>query len=167
MTEPLNIHIRHAEPTDAEALWKCFTAPIAARNTLQLPYQSVEAVRTRLKNHIEEGGYHLVAVLKDEVIGSIGIHPNRRPRTAHIASIGMMVRDDWQGKGVGTALMQAAMDFADQWLNVSRVELSVFVDNAPAIALYQKFGFEIEGTMRKAAFREGAFVDVLMMARLK
>ena len=167
MSEAANVLIRHAEPTDAEALWKCFTAPIAARNTLQLPYQSIETVRTRLKSLIEEGGYNLVAVVNDEVIGSIGIHPNRRPRTAHVVSIGMMVRDDWQGKGVGTALMQAAMDFADQWLNVSRVELSVFFDNAPAIALYKKFGFEIEGTMRKAALREGAFVDVLMMARVK
>ena len=62
-----------------------------------------------------------------------------------------MVRDDWQGKGVGTAMMQAVIDLADRWLNLTRIELTVFTDNEPAIALYRKFGFEIEGALRKYA----------------
>ncbi|HEX4946421.1 MAG TPA: GNAT family N-acetyltransferase, partial [Blastocatellia bacterium] len=48
-----------------------------------------------------------------------------------------------------------------------RMELTVYTDNAAAIALYQKFGFEIEGTQRKAAFRDGVFVDTFLMARVK
>ena len=47
------------------------------------------------------------------------------------------------------------------------MELTVFVDNARAIALYERFGFEREGLMRDYAFRDGAFVDALAMARLK
>ena len=54
------------------------------------------------------------------------------------------VRDDWQRKGVGTALMQAAVDLADKWLNLERLELEVYTDNVPAIRLYEKFGFTIE-----------------------
>jgi putative acetyltransferase len=46
----------------------------------------------------------------------------------------MAVRDDWQGKGVGTALMEAALDLADNWLNLTRIELTVYVDNAAGIA---------------------------------
>jgi putative acetyltransferase len=79
----------------------------------------------------------------------------------------MAVRDDWQGQGVGTALMQAAIDLADKWLNLTRLELEVFVDNAPAIRLYEKFGFTIEGTLVDFAFREGQFADVYIMARLR
>jgi len=79
----------------------------------------------------------------------------------------MMVRDDWQGKGVGTAMMQAVIDLADRWLNLTRIELTVFTDNESAIALYRKFGFEIEGALRKYAFRDGEFVDAYATARVK
>ena len=78
-----------------------------------------------------------------------------------------MVRDDWHGKGVGTAMMRAVIDLADKWLNLARIELTVFTDNQSAIALYRKFGFEIEGTHRKYAFRDGDFVDAYAMARIK
>jgi putative acetyltransferase len=79
----------------------------------------------------------------------------------------MAVRDDWQGKGVGKALLGAAVDLADNWLNVERIELTVYTDNAAAIALYQRFGFDIEGTFRRYGFREGVYVDAHAMARLR
>jgi putative acetyltransferase len=79
----------------------------------------------------------------------------------------MAVHDDWQGKGVGAALMEAALDLADNWLNLTRIELSVYTDNAAAVALYEKFGFEIEGTHRRFAFRNGEYVDAYSMARIK
>ena len=71
-----------------------------------------------------------------------------------------------QGQGVGTALMQALVDDADRWAQVLRLELTVYADNARAIALYRKFGFEVEGTHRAYALRDGACVDALAMARL-
>lgn len=77
------------------------------------------------------------------------------------------MRDDWQGKGVGSALMQAMIDLADKWLNLTRLELTVYTDNEAGIALYKKFGFEIEGTHRKFAFRDGEFVDAYAMARVR
>ena len=79
----------------------------------------------------------------------------------------MSVRDDWQGKGAGTALMQAAIDLADKWLNLSRLELEVYTDNEPAIRLYKKFGFVIEGTLIRYAYRDGQYVDTYAMARLR
>ena len=79
----------------------------------------------------------------------------------------MAVRDDWQGKGAGTALMQAAVDLADKWLNLTRLELEVYTDNEPAIRLYKKFGFTIEGTLAQFAFRDGQYVDSYLMARLR
>jgi len=79
----------------------------------------------------------------------------------------MAVRDDWQGKGVGSALMRAAVDLADKWLNLSRLELDVYTDNEPAIRLYKKFGFGVEGTLMNFAFRDGQYVNAFLMARLR
>jgi len=158
----MDITIRKAEPSDAEALWKCYTAPQAVRNTLQLPYRSLASVR-ELLNKSGDGDHILVAVIDGEVVGVIGLHTSSRPRVNHRAEIGMMVRDDWQGKGIGTAMMQAVVDLADRWLNLTRIELTVFTDNE----IYRKFGFEIEGTLRKYAFRDGEFVDTYAMARVK
>ena len=162
----MEIAVRRAEPSDAEAIWKCYTAPLAVRNTLQMPYRSLDSVREQLTK-CGEGDHILVAAIDDEVVGVIGLHTSSRPRVNHRGEIGMMVRDDWHGKGVGTAMMRAVIDLADKWLNLARIELTVFTDNESAIALYRKFGFEIEGTHRKYAFRDGDFVDAYAMARIK
>lgn len=63
--------------------------------------------------------------------------------------------------------MQATIDLAEKWLGLTRMELEVFVDNEPAIHLYKKFGFEVEGTRVAFAFRDGQYVDTLMMARVR
>jgi L-phenylalanine/L-methionine N-acetyltransferase len=76
------------------------------------------------------------------------------------------VRDDWQSKGVGTRLMEACVDLADNWLGLTRLDLRVYTDNAPAIALYERFGFKVEGTHRRFALRNGEYVDAHVMARL-
>jgi putative acetyltransferase len=162
----MEITIRHAEPGDYEALHRVHTAPRVAEGTLQLPFQSVEAWRTRLATP-REGFYHLVACVADEVIGTLGLETTSRPRRRYVGQLGMGVRDDWQGKGVGSALMRAALDLADNWLELARLELHVYTDNAAGIALYRKFGFVIEGTHRAFAYRSGQYVDAHSMARLR
>ena len=81
-------------------------------------------------------------------------------------SLGICVAAPAQGRGVGKALMAALLDYADNWAQVLRTELKVYCDNERAIGLYKRFGFEIEGTMRADALRNGEYVDVYAMARL-
>jgi putative acetyltransferase len=103
-----------------------------------------------------------------EVAGHAGIHPvGRSPRRAHARMLGMAVQQRFHGKGVGTALMQALVDLADKWLPVTRIELTVFTDNGRAIDLYKRFGFEIEGTHKAYALRDGKYVDTYAMARTR
>ena len=163
----MTITIRHIEPGDYEAVHRIISGPKAVWGTLQLPFPSIEMWRKRLAEP-PEGLFSLVACADGEVVGHIGLHtfPNH-PRRRHVGQIGMTVRDDWQGKGIGTALMQAVVELADKWLNLSRLELDVYTDNEPAIKLYKKFGFTIEGTSVQYAFRDGEFVDVYLMARLR
>lgn len=160
------ISIRHAEPEDYEALHRVFSGPKAIAGTLQLPFPSREQWRRRLAEP-PEGLYSLVASVDGDVVGSLGLHTfPHRPRRGHVGQIGMVVRDDWQRRGVGTALLEAAVDLAENWLNLTRLELTVFVDNGPAIRLYETFGFETEGRLVGYALRDGQLVDCLEMARI-
>jgi len=111
------------------------------------------------------GLLRLGTVVDGKLIGMAGITrlDNRR---AHVGTIFMAVHDAFQGRGAGGALMQALTDMADRWLNLSCIELTVYADNARAIGLYERFGFVREGLHRDYAFRDGAFVDALAMARV-
>jgi putative acetyltransferase len=108
-----------------------------------------------------------VAEAEGALVGNAGLNPvGPALRRRHAMHLGITVAKGWQGRGVGTQLMAALLDAADRWLGCLRIELTVFTDNEAAIALYRKFGFEIEGTHRAYALRDGRYVDVLAMARL-
>lgn len=162
-----SLTIRRAEPDDADALHEIFTAAEVYAATLQLPYPSREYWRRRLTENIDSV-YNLVGLIEGRIVGMVGVDtfPNR-PRRKHAGAIGICVHHDWQGKGVGKALMQAIVDFADNWLNLTRLELEVYADNQSAIRLYERFGFEVEGTLRQHALRDGEFVDSIVMGRLR
>ena len=141
--------------------------PNALRGTLQLPFPSEESWKERLAK-FGNNDYGLVACVEAEIVGMLSLMPTTpSPRRKHVGWLGMVVHDKWQSKGVGTALMKAAIDLADNWLNLKRLELVVYADNARAIALYERFGFEREGLNRAYAWRAGAYADSLMMARLR
>jgi L-phenylalanine/L-methionine N-acetyltransferase len=162
--------LRRARPSDAEAFVRMMQEPEVYSQLLQLPFPDAEMWRARLTSQ-QTGGHnpelHLVAEVQGEIVASAGLHPTGpHLRRRHVMSLGMSVSVPWQGRGVGTALMQALMDYADNWLGVLRVELGVYADNLRAQGLYRKFGFELEGRQRAYALRGGQFVDSLMMARL-
>ncbi|MFN8384298.1 MAG: GNAT family N-acetyltransferase [Anaerolineales bacterium] len=165
--DKITFTIRRAEPSDAEGMRQIFSGSKAMRGTLQLPFPSAEMWRKRLAEPAD-GTFSLLACVENEIVGQLGLHTfPHNPRRRHVGQIGMAVRDDWQGKGAGSALMAAAMDLADNWLNLSRIELEVYTDNESAIHLYKKFGFVTEGTHLRFAYRDGQFVDVYSMARLR
>lgn len=72
-----------------------------------------------------------------------------------------------RGKGLGAAAMVLTLDFAFLDLNLNRVQLIAFSDNAAAIATYKKVGFQVEGQMRCAFFIHGEWKDAYLMAALR
>jgi len=158
--------VRSCEPDDYRAVHLVYSSPRAMATTLGVPFSSEQAWREELAGQ-RDGNFSLVACVGGEVVGHVALSVYMNPRTRHAGHFGIAVRDDWRGKGIGTALMEACLDLADNWLNLTRVDLRVYVDNAPAIALYEKFGFEIEGTHRRFALCNGEYVDAHVMARLR
>jgi putative acetyltransferase len=133
--------------------------------TLQLPFPSA-ATYAKWIDDMAASDYMLVAEIDGNVIGNLGLHSaSKSPRRRHVGTIGLSVHDHFQRRGVGSALLTAALDLADNWIAYTRLELTVYTDNAAAVALYRQFGFAIEGTARRYAFRNGEYVDAFMMAR--
>ncbi|WFU03861.1 GNAT family N-acetyltransferase [Rhizobium sp. CB3171] len=159
------VEIRAARPSDAEAVALMANLPGYRAGTLRLPFQSVEETRQWLEKPAP-ASINLVAVLDGQVVGNAGMrrHSGRQIHTGHL---GMGVHDDFTGRGIGSALLAALVDAADNWLAIKRLELTVYIDNGPAIRLYEKFGFETEGRLRAFAFRNGEYVDAFTMARVR
>lgn len=149
-----------------EGITALYNEPAITRQVLQMPFQSAEVWRKRLASD-NERVVQLVALHQGSVIGNIGLEQFSRIRRSHAGSLGMGVATAWQGKGVGSKLLATALDIADNWMNLQRMELSVYADNEAAIGLYRKFGFETEGLFRDYAVRDGLLVDTLSMARLR
>lgn len=161
-----NLKIRRAEADDCDAIYEMFTAPSVYSGTLQLPYPSREYWRRRLSENTDTV-YNLVAILEGRIIGLAHLATFPRPRRKHAGTIGISVHEEWQGKGVGKELMRAIVNLADNWLNLTRLELEVYADNEPAIRLYERFGFEVEGRLRQHALRDGQFIDSIVMGRIR
>jgi len=144
-----------------------FLAPECCWGTLQMPLQSRDAIKRKLENPPERM-HRLVAVTEDEdrAVGLISLCQGQG-RRSHAGEVAMWVHPELHNQGIGTALLGAAVDLGERWLDLKRIELNVFVDNQPAIRLYEKFGFVVEGTARKYAYRNGEYVDVLLMARVR
>lgn len=140
-------------------------------NTHSIPSERIKRNEDGIAN-LDNNVHQFVAVTKDQngnelIIGTAGLYVDSNPRKRHCASIGIMVHKDYQRIGVGAKLMESLIDIADNWLMLIRIELTVFIDNEKAISLYKRFGFIIEGTLRKAGIRNGRYVDEFTMARIK
>ena len=161
--------IRRSQLGDAAALAHHMSDPEVFGGLLQLPYPSEELWRQRIQDNNAPGAQTLMLVAEHagKAVGCAGLHPvGPAVRRRHVASLGISVSVEAQGRGVGRALMDALLDYADNWGHVLRTELTVYSDNERAIRLYRRHGFEAEGTMRAYALRAGRYVDVLAMARL-
>ncbi|MDX7901250.1 GNAT family N-acetyltransferase [Aeromonas media] len=161
----MSITIRRAGPEDAAPLRDLYAMPKAQAGTLQLPFPSLQQWEQKLEPR--DGVYSLLAESDGLVVGNLTLWQEPNPRRRHVASLGMAVRDDWAGRGVGSDLMAAALDLADNWLGLTRLELTVWSDNEAAQALYRKFGFVQEGVARDYGLRHGVLVDTLYMARVR
>jgi putative acetyltransferase len=160
-----DLSLRASAPADAQALTDLSNLPGYRHGTLRLPFQSLAQTSAFLEG-LRPIDLHILAFVGDQLIGSAGLAPGIG-RRRHSADLGIGVHDDHVGQGIGTALMAALIDSADNWLDLKRIELTVFADNEAAIGLYAKFGFEREGLLRGYAFRNGAYADVVAMARCR
>lgn len=162
--DSLNIIIRAFEPEDLPGFTEMLNMPGVVQGTLQVPFRSLDERKKR--NETNNPQVSLVAEVGGVIAGHASLDLASSPRRRHVGDIGIMVREDYHRKGIGEKLMRELIGFADNWLGLRRIELTVFAGNTAAIALYEKLGFTREGLHKDFAFRAGRFEDALTMARV-
>lgn len=154
---------------DCAPLFRWFNDTQAAR--LDLAYRPIDWASHRawfetLGRDASKVLFAVRRIADTALVGSVTlaqIHPVHRS-----AEIGVRIGDEKdRGHGYGTEAVALATEFCWRYLNLHRVWLQVFKHNERAIRTYEKVGFEREGVLREAAYIDGEWVDVVMMAKLR
>jgi RimJ/RimL family protein N-acetyltransferase len=138
------------------------------------PFREREHIR---KISISDTGLGIIAAVRanssrllnaadhyDEIIGFLTLEPTRRRKIKHVVELGMSVRDDWRGKGVGRKLVDYAVNWAKHNSRIEKIVLNVFSGNQTALSLYDSAGFKVEGTLKRQIKIEGEYQDLVLMA---
>lgn len=107
----------------------------------------------------------LVAPAAGAIVGLAQFSPYGHPQQRHAGHLAVSVRADWRRKGVGRALLEALLDWARGVEGLRRLSLEVLATNAPAVRLYERLGFAVDGAKREAVRDGDAFIDILLMSR--
>ena len=159
--------VRHAEPADAQGLQELGDAVGAEPEGWLVStngWRSAADERRYLRA-IRRYPNAAVFVAEDDgrIVGRLSVARDQHPASRHVADLGLMVAASHRRRGIGTKLLEAAVEWA-RASGVRKLELHVFPWNEPAIRLYENFGFVREG-YRRAHYRRGEdYVDAVLMA---
>jgi len=158
--------VRAVLDRDHQALHDLLTSRWVVEGTMRVPFAREAATIERISPR--PGVHQMVAEVDGEVAGFIELVTYQdEPRHRHVGEINLVATHErFSGQGIGRALMTSVIELADDWLDIVRLGLIVFVDNPRAIELYERLGFEIEGTLRGYGFKRGELVDAHVMSRL-
>ena len=161
------IKVRKAEPGDAAALVTLAEAVggeeerwILSADTWRTIADERRYVRSVFR-HPDAAVF--VAEEDGQLLARMSLSRDPHPASRHVADLGLMVAADHRRRGIGTLLLEAAVEWA-RISGVTKLELHVFPWNEPALRLYETFGFEREGLRKRHYEREGEYVDAILMA---
>jgi RimJ/RimL family protein N-acetyltransferase len=161
--------IRSAHLSDADALLKMLLQLDCETDNMMLePGErptTVGYAEQVINDSLQSGSLYLIATDGVQVAGFLAAERGRYRRIQHSAYVVIGILRSYRGQGIGSQFFQAL----DAWARangVSRLELTVRVQNENAIRLYQKYGFEVEGTKRNSLRVDGKLVDEFYMAKL-
>jgi diaminopimelate decarboxylase len=163
---PEGVVVRPARPGDAASYLKMWTAVVAERRWVRTETVrfTVRGYRRLFRRPVTAEHARFVAVAWGNVVGNLVIERLAHPVNRHVATLGMAVDAAWRGRGIGSALMSAALRWARSE-GLEKVSLEVYPGNVAAIALYRKFGFVEEGRLHRQSRKSYGYEDEVLMSR--
>ena len=164
------VRIRRAEPDDAAAIL-AYLARVGAESVnltfgAEGPGLSVQEEREYLTRvAASDNALAIVALAGEEIVGSLTFDGGPRARLRHAGEFGISVLQAYAGVGLGKALIEYLIAWAERSGVVRKINLKVRVDNEPAIRLYERMGWVHEGRTTRDTLIDGQFNDCLMMGR--
>jgi putative acetyltransferase len=160
----MDIELRPLYSEDAENLWELINEVKDEEKYLFYTLRFPKEGTVRYIESHNAANNPIIGAFADTstLVGWIDFNPGSFEEISHTASLGMGVRKGYRGIGIGRKLIQACIDSASR-LGIEKLELEVFSSNAEARALYEKFGFEIEGCHCKKRKYKGQYEDLVCM----
>ncbi|HEL1583614.1 TPA: GNAT family N-acetyltransferase [Streptococcus suis] len=166
------IVFEEAQPSDATAFIEFMNQVAVETDYLVMDETGFRFSQQEMESIFESGlekpdELCLLAKVDAEVIGAISVKSSRQFRISHIGNIFIAVKKAYWGYGIGSILLDEVISWVEEMDLLKRLELTVQVRNQVAIGLYQKYGFEIEGTQKRGARTdEGEWLDLYYMGKL-
>ena len=160
-----SMKIRPIEVKDAERIVGIMRQKTVLPNIIALPSLRIEKFESRLKNSSSDQ-HDFVAEVDGMVVGLCGLSQGTG-RRAHTGTLFLFIDENFHSKGIGTRLLSNAIDLADNWLMIERIELTVIESNTRAKTLYERIGFSDEGFKHGSIIQNGQYVGECCMARYR
>ena len=146
-----------------EGFHQCLDAVARERRYLgMVEAPPLESVRDSDLAHIKAGIPRFVALLDGEVIGWCDVFPHKLEGFRHRGELGMGVYARYRHMGIGERLARRTLQAAKE-LGLERIDLEVYASNVPAIKLYEKLGFAVEGVKKRGRKLDGQYDDIVDM----
>ena len=161
--------IEEAKPSDAQGLLDLLNKVSTETDFVILEDElTFNDMQTFLQTRMEiSNEICLIVRVGLELVGVLNISSTKSVQTNHIGDVFIALQKRYWKYGLGSLLMEVALDWAQQTPIIRRLELTVQARNTRAVHLYEKFGFKIEATKERGAkTKDGEFLDVYLMSRL-
>ncbi|BCA86334.1 N-acetyltransferase [Enterococcus saigonensis] len=168
----MEVKIRPTQPSDAAQLLQVMRQIGSETDFLIMDENGLSLTEEQLSMQLaaffkSPNNLSLVALVDDEIIGIASVLAEENPRVAHIGEVGISILKEFWGMGLGAALMEEIILWAESSGIIRRLELTVQTRNQRALHLYQKFGFIIEGEIKRSFLTpQNEFIPAYLMALL-
>ncbi|MFA5993057.1 MAG: GNAT family protein [Candidatus Pacearchaeota archaeon] len=165
------IIFRKAEVGDETGIAELFNYGLKTKKFLYMgsdklyDKEGVKKLRKRLSDK-SSNSFNLIALDNDRIIGRVFFHGTKENKLKHRVEFGWMVHPDYQGRGIGTKLLNLALKYAKE-RGFKKADTEMSIKNIPSFKLAKKCGFKIEGTKKVGMLLDnGKYSDTYIMGKI-